>query len=231
LPLRAPTLLVVVLLAATGAAFAISERLKLEPTAITNPKVTETFSPGCRCAHSRAAISFRLRKPGTVSVWVVQPDGTIVAPLVRDEHTSAGVLRFTWDGKSRAGEVAADGSYQVRVRVADVRTIDIPDRMHLDTTPPAARIVSVRPPSLVRSRTERVVVRYRLSERGTPILYANGRRATVGSRVRPRGRLDWYARRNGRPLPPGRYRLTVAATDEAGNRGRPSRPVDVAVRP
>ena len=43
------------LLAATAAAFAITERLKLTPSPILGTRVSKTFSPICRCATGSAS--------------------------------------------------------------------------------------------------------------------------------------------------------------------------------
>jgi hypothetical protein len=77
---RAATVLVVLLLGATGAAFAYTERLKLEAAPILRPKVDPILSPVCECEHSLAQVSFSLREGGTITVDgdVLQRDGKFV---------------------------------------------------------------------------------------------------------------------------------------------------------
>ena len=65
------TLLVLLLLGATAAAFAYTERLKLERSPITGTKVDRVFSPVCECARDIAVISFVLRKRGTVTLQML----------------------------------------------------------------------------------------------------------------------------------------------------------------
>ena len=72
------TLLVVALLGGTATAFAVTERLKLVPTPIIAPQLTEAFSPVCECPTERARI-----------VAVVEELGGYVKDLAGD-----GVLAF-----------------------------------------------------------------------------------------------------------------------------------------
>src|SRR5262249_18924007 len=59
----APAALVAVLLVATAAAFAYTERLKLTPSPILGTLVpTKVFSPVCECPTDTAQITFRLRR-------------------------------------------------------------------------------------------------------------------------------------------------------------------------
>ena len=53
LPRVLSTVLVLGLLVGTAAAFAVTERLKLVPSPIIAPKVTEAFSPVCDCPTTR----------------------------------------------------------------------------------------------------------------------------------------------------------------------------------
>ena len=87
---RWPQLLVVLaLLGATAAAFAVTERLKLERSPVTGTRVDHVFSPVCECARDVAVISFRLRRPETVTVDILDKDGR----SVRRSYASATSLR------------------------------------------------------------------------------------------------------------------------------------------
>src|SRR6478735_5270581 len=59
---NAPTVLALVLIVATATAFAVTQRLKLEPSPISRTRVSEAFSPVCRCASRAANIEFSLRR-------------------------------------------------------------------------------------------------------------------------------------------------------------------------
>ena len=82
MPRVVSTLLVLGLLGGTAAAFAITERLKLVPSPIVAPRVTEAFSPVCRCATDEAVFSFGLRDPDRLTVTIVDGESRPVRTLV-----------------------------------------------------------------------------------------------------------------------------------------------------
>ena len=223
----APTVLVIVLLGGTATAFAVAERLKLEKSPITGPRVTKAFSPGCDCPKPFAHISFRIAKPDTISATVVDSDGEPVRTLAR-RMKARGRVELRWDGRTGTGNVVPDADYYVRVVFAKRdRTIDIPHPMRVDTVAPRIRIVSALPRSVHGG--SRVKVRYRISERGQALLLVDGRRRVVGRRFRPRGELDWYAKARGEPLRSGVYELALRARDRAGNFSPTTAPVEIRV--
>ncbi len=131
--------------------------------------------------------------------------------------------------------MAPEGSYRLRVRLADARrTIQLPNAIRVDTTAPALADVAARPAVFSPDgdgRADRVTVGYRVDEVARPLLYVNGRRAVKGKlREREQAAIDWYGKVDGVRLRPGRYRLTVRAEDRAGNLSAPSRPVTVRLR-
>src|SRR5438477_12199752 len=67
----APFLLVVALLGATAAAFAVTEGLKLEPSPVRSTDVDKVFSPVCDCLSRVAHIRFRLRKTDRLTLAIV----------------------------------------------------------------------------------------------------------------------------------------------------------------
>ena len=63
------TAILVGLLVATAAAFAITERLKLAKSPIYGTQISKTgFSPTCGCARGQANISIKLRRADNVTV-------------------------------------------------------------------------------------------------------------------------------------------------------------------
>jgi hypothetical protein len=56
------TVLVLLILGATAAAFVVTEDLKLEPDPLARPRIDRTFSPVCDCDQATAQIAFRLRE-------------------------------------------------------------------------------------------------------------------------------------------------------------------------
>ena len=224
LPRVLSTLLVVGLLVGTSAAFAVTERLKLVPSPIIAPKVTESFSPACDCGTDVALVRFRLRDPDRLTVTIVDADGDTVATLTEGEEHQAGPVRFTWDGRG-----ASEGEYRTKVHLARARrTIVIPNTMRLDTTPPVLTVESVTPRAFSPDgdgRADAVHALYSVSERASVLLLVDGERA-VESPPRRKGKLDWY----GRGRREGTYAVALGARDLAGNVARPSAPVRVRLR-
>ena len=232
---RWPQLLVVLaLLGATAAAFAVTERLKLERSPITGTRVDRVFSPVCECARDVAVISFVLRRPETVTVSMLDSEGEPVRTLVRERREPAGRVSYTWDGRDNADRIVAEGRYRPRVQLErNGRTIILPNPIRVDTTAPRIRIVRVFPrvfsPGSDGSR-DRVTATYELDERALATMLVDGRRRVL-SRFRPlEGKLVWFGLVNGRPVPPGVYEIRLRAVDRAGNRSARTRAVSVAVR-
>ena len=218
------TVLVLGLLVGTSAAFAITERLKLVPSPIIAPKVTEAFSPVCECPTDVARVRFRLRDADRLTVTVVDADGRTVGTLAKGEEHPAGPVAFSWDGRG-----AGEGEYRAKVHLARARrTIVIPNTMRLDTTPPVLTVESIRPRVFSPDgdgRADAVHALYSISERASALLLVDGERA-VESPPRMRGKLDWY----GRGKPEGTYEVSLGARDLAGNAARPSAPTPVRLR-
>jgi hypothetical protein len=228
----ASTVLVVALLAATLAAFALTQGLKQQKSPVFRTNVDDVLSPECDCRTSSATIAFRLRQPDRLDVTIVD-GGEVVRTLVSNERFERAV-RLEWDGRDDAGNVLPEGDYRPRVHLAeDRRTITFPNDMRIDVTPPELEAVTVSP--LVISpdgdgRADRAVVRYRLDDGARGLLFVNGRRHTLTLFARPQGTIVWNGKRDGTPLPAGLYTLAVSARDPAGNVATPRRRFPVRVR-
>jgi len=216
-----PTVVVLVLLAITAVAFAETERLKLKPSPVTKVSVTKVFSPTCECDNKTAVIAFRLRKPGRLTVSIVDADHHPVQTLVGPVAAKKGPIVATWDGQASAGGSAPDGSYRARIQLG-YRTIFMPNRIHIDTTPPVVKLRNVGP-RILQPRS-RLKVRYLLNEPARASVYLNGRRVVLGRSSRLKWKVDWPVRAR-----PGKYRVTVTARDAAGNLSNATRPVVVVV--
>ena len=106
---RWPQLLVVlVLLGATAAAFAVTERLKLERSPITGTQVDRVFSPVCECARDVSVISFILRRRETVTLDILDRSGRSIRTVVRNRRELAGRVSYTWDGRDNADRIRQD---------------------------------------------------------------------------------------------------------------------------
>lgn len=224
---RLPAFLVVVLLAATAAAFVRAQQQKLEPSPLQVVHVDELFSPVCRCRTSRATISLRVRTRSRITLTVVNEQGEVVRKLLASQRLRGRSVVAEWNGRDDENRLVPDGVYRPRLRVAaERRTFQLENKIRIDTVPPVATVVRVQPTVLTPigdGRVGRVSVRYRLTEPAQPYLYVNERLRVRGHSRKLEGKLDWYAKIKGRPARPGRYRLRLAARDVAGNlsgRGR-----------
>jgi hypothetical protein len=229
------TLLVLALLVATTAAFAVTEALKLEPSALSRPRFDRIFSPTCACPQSTARLALRLRESDTIDAVIVDAQGDLVRTLASDRRETAGRVVFRWDGEDDAGSLVPDGPYRLRVHLADERrTIVIPNVVRIDTDPPRVELVEVSPRILSPDgddRGDRARIQLRLSERARPLVLVDGAPAARG-RERSAGRaaLAWPGTVRGRPLTAGSYVLTLQARDRAGNLSVPSDGAIVRIR-
>lgn len=232
-----PIVLVVALLAATAAAFAVTERLKLEDSPILNTRLDQLVSPictACKPDAKEARIAFRLRRENDLTLDIVDADGDAVRDNFVSGHFIPRFLEFSWDGRDDEGRVVPDGLYRVRVTLDDEnRTLEFPTDIRVDATAPSIEEIKVRP--FVFSpdgdgRSDQVNLLYRFSEGAYPVLYVDGRRLGPGFRKRPVGVMQWYALRNKRGLPPGEHRLALAAKDDVGNLSSSTRAFTVRIR-
>jgi hypothetical protein len=217
----ATLLLVLAVLAASGAAFAISEGLKVQRAAVTAVHVDKIFSPVCRCPQARAAIGFKLTRSDRVTLGVVDSKGELVRTLVHRRLFSRGAKHFTWNGRDDDGTLVPEGSYRPRIKLQRTdRTYLLPNPIKLDMTVPRIRVRSVSPRIISPDgdgRSDILHVRYRISEHAHALLYVAGRQAARTKFQRLQDNVNWYGRLDGRRLPPGTYRLALAAVDLAGN--------------
>jgi len=228
----ASIVLVVALLAATLAAFALTQGLKQQKSPVFGTDVDPIlFSPVCGCETQSTTIAFRLRKPDRLDVTIL--DGNEVVRTLATGRRFEREVRLEWDGRDDAGEVLPEGEYRPRVHLEEDRsTITFPNDMRIDVTPPT--LESVRVEQRVISpdgdgRRDRAVVRYALSDDAKALLFVNGRRHTE-TRLRSRGTIVWNGKQDGTTLPPGLYTLSVSARDQAGNLADASEQVTVRVR-
>lgn len=228
------TLLVLVLLGATAAAFVVTERLKLERSPITGTRVDKVFSPVCECVRDVAVVSFVLRRAGVVTVDVLDSDGRSVQTLVENRSEPAGRVSYTWDGRDELGRVVREGVYRPRVRLRQHgRTIVMPNPMRVDTTAPRVSIRRVFPRIFSPDgdgRRERVTVTYVIDEPARAMMLVDDRRRVLARGLDQEGRLVWFGRIDGRSVRSGPYELRLRASDRAGNRSSRTRAVTVRVR-
>ena len=223
---RWPQLLIVLaLLGATAAAFAVTERLKLERSPVTGTRVDRVFSPVCECARDVAVISIVLRRRETVTLDILNRDGRSIRTIVRKRREPAGRVSYTWDGRDNLDRVVPEGVYRPRVQLErNGRTIVLPNPIRVDTTAPA---ITARPrlPARVLARLGRPprprdgVVPDRRARAGRD---ARRRPAARAEQVpaASRGSSSGSAASTAASFGPGLYEIRLRAVDRAGNRSR-----------
>jgi hypothetical protein len=216
------------LLVATAAAFAITEHLKLEKSPIfgtsiftSRPGAPVVFSPVCgpACPTRTAKVRLKLRHTGRVTVTIVDSDFHKVATIAPNVLAHArSPQHFVWHGRTASGAVAPDGVYYPWVHLPR-RTFKFINKITLDTVPP--RVLSAvgvkRKPVLFVGRGRSVAIRYTFSKNAHAVVFLDGRPLVVGRRTRPSSKIKWAGKVDQRPLPAGRYVLSIGAQDLAGN--------------
>jgi hypothetical protein len=154
-------------------------------------------------------IAFHLRKTQRLTVAIVDTGGHLVRTLVGPVTGKQGELTAIWDGRDESGTFVSDGVYQARVHLPH-RTIRMPNSIRVDTTPPVVKLRHVGPRVIESGKL--LKVRYLLNEPARVYVFLNGRRVVLGRATRLKWKVEWQV--EGRP---GKYRVTVAARDVAGN--------------
>jgi hypothetical protein len=221
------TAIVLGLLAATAAAFALTERAKLERSPIYGTQVDPVFSPNGK-KKPVAHIAFRVRPRERLDVWIENTHGRKVTDLVTNRSVKPRTqLNLVWDAFTPGGIAAPDGVYRPVVKLLrSHRTIVLPSDIRLDTVPPR---ITAHPPTRYPivspdgdGHGDDFHVPYTIDERAHAILLVRGGQVIYTLGQKPAGTLVWTAKakRTGRGLPPGRYVLSIAAVDIAGNRSK-----------
>jgi hypothetical protein len=130
---RAPSAGAVVfalLVLATVAAFAWSQRLKRDPLVLDRvsflavpqsdsqrPRV-RAFTPNGDCRFDSIRIRFRVTRSDRAHVQVVKPGGKLIVTLARDTYLKRySFFTFYWDGRVRNDGKAEPGRYKLRVKL------------------------------------------------------------------------------------------------------------------
>jgi hypothetical protein len=227
---RLAQVLFAVLVVATGAAFFLTQRLKLAPRAVRTLTVTRAISP--YVPYRRASIRIRLTRPDRATVSIIDSRGDVVRRLVTDRpYRPDQRIQLLWNGRDARGRVVPDGVYRVRVSLRrQGRSVVLLDTITVDGTPPRP-LVRVRRSSAATGpvlmpvrgggpvrftvigtqlRTERLfVVR---TDRGRPRIATR-----LHARASATGDGMWDGRIAGRPAPPGSYVIVARDTDAVGN--------------
>jgi FlgD Ig-like domain len=215
------------LLVATTTAFALTEALKLDRTPTPRARFDVLFSPVCMCRADTARLPVRFRRADTIDAVVVADGGQRVRTLARGRRQPSGRFVFLWDGRDDAGRIVRDGSYRLRLSFGkDDRTIELPNEIRVDTTPPTLELLSLEVPE--PGSTDQLIASARSNERARLLLY-------LDDEVVARGRFDgpgvirlvWVRAVEDPRLSSGRHALTLVAKDRAGNGSLPTEAVTV----
>ena len=222
------TAIVLALLAATAAAFALTERAKLTLSPIYGTRVDATFSPDGK-VKPVAHIRFKVRPAERIDVWIQDSHGHKWTDLVTNRSVKRHqTVALVWDSLNSAGISAPDGTYEPVVKlVKSHRTIVLPSKIALDTQPPTITVKHPQYPIISPDgdgHKDVFRVPYHVNEpahgilllRGVQVQYTRSQKLsgvlTFNGKVKLKGKLV--------KLPPGRYVLGVAAQDVAGNRSK-----------
>ncbi|HEY2053291.1 MAG TPA: hypothetical protein VGH14_05075 [Solirubrobacterales bacterium] len=124
------------LVVATLAAFAYSQRVKRDPQVIDQFKIagkhTNAFTPAGPC-HKRVRLKFRTTTSNDGTVVIIRPGGEMVRTLARHIFLKRySYHAYHWDGKNDAGQIQPVGRYRMRVKLEDEgRTLTLPGTIRL----------------------------------------------------------------------------------------------------
>jgi hypothetical protein len=136
------------LVLATLAAFAWSQRLKRDPLVLDRVTfvsrwqparpgaktiTARAFTPNRDCRFDLERIRFRVTQSDHATVQVVKPGGKLVITLARNRYLKRyHFFTFHWDGRSRNDGIAPPGRYKLRVKLlGQERTLVPPGTMRL----------------------------------------------------------------------------------------------------
>jgi hypothetical protein len=234
---RAARVAFAVLVAATLAAFFVTQRLRQSPRLVQTLSVTRYYSP--RIPFRRASIRIRLsRRSDDATVSILRPNGDVARRLVDNRHYLRGVpIQLFWDGRGDGGRVVPDGAYRVRINLrSEGRSVTLLDAIQVKGTPPRPIVRLARPKGatgpFIYPLPGGGPVRFKVSGgrfAGTPVfrVYRTDLpqpRAIALLRARPgatRGAWDGRVSRafGGGQAPPGTYVIVAQVRDQAGNVG------------
>lgn len=133
MPRRPASLAAVVfalLVVATIAAFAWSQRLKRDPLVLDrvgfravpyadrDDEPVRAFTPNGDCRFDRIRIRFRVTQSDRANVQVVKPGGKLVITLARNTYLKRYRFHtYYWDGRVRNDGTARPGRYKLRVKM------------------------------------------------------------------------------------------------------------------
>lgn len=134
MPRRRASLAAVVfalLVVATVAAFAWSQRLKRDPLVLDRvtfgTAASRSFTPNGDCRSDKIRIRFRTTISDTGDVQIVEPGGKLIVTLARDAYLKRYSFHtYYWDGRTRNDGIAEPGRYKLRVKLLEQERTLVP---------------------------------------------------------------------------------------------------------
>ena len=119
------------LVLATVAAFAWSQRLKRDPLVLDRvtfgTPASRPFTPNGDCRFDQERIRFRTTQSDRGTVQVVKPGGKLIVTLARDTYLKRYRFHtFYWDGLTRNNSLAPPGRYKLRVKLLGQERVLVP---------------------------------------------------------------------------------------------------------
>lgn len=161
-PASAAAVVFALLVVATIAAFAWSQRLKRDPLVLDrvgfraipyvdrDDEPVRAFTPNGDCRFDRIRIRFRMTQSDRANVQVVKPGGKLVVTLARDAYLKRYRFHtFYWDGRIRNDGTAPPGRYKLRVKMLGEDRTLVPGgvmRLHRARPRPTGTICSYKSP-------------------------------------------------------------------------------------
>jgi hypothetical protein len=126
------------LLLATLAAFAWSQRVKRDPLVLDRTSFVAVpilhlkhpvhgFTPNGDCRYDRMRIRFRTTQSDQGTVQIVKPGGKLIVTLARDTFLKRYHFHtYYWDGHTRDDGIAPPGRYKLRVKLLGQDRVLVP---------------------------------------------------------------------------------------------------------
>ncbi len=131
-PVSVATVVFGLLVLATLAAFAWSQRLKRDPLVLDKVRfgvpASRSFTPNRDCRFDTIRIRFRMTQSDDAIVQVIKPGGKVVYTLARDRFLKRYTFStFHWDGRTRLNRgPAPPGRYKLRVKMLGEDRVLVP---------------------------------------------------------------------------------------------------------
>jgi len=125
------------LVLATLAAFAWSQRVKRDPLVldrvtfvavpILHPKPVHSFTPNGDCRFDAMRIRFRTTQSDHGRIQVVKPGGELVTTLARHAYLKRYTFHtYLWAGHTYKGRIAPPGRYKLRIKLLGQDRVLVP---------------------------------------------------------------------------------------------------------